>query len=114
MSELDARLLGKRKNMRAIITLILSMFVCCQALADECRTNASSDCIDPNGQKPRDKRTLQNQIECLRAGQHLEEAKLAECVALASKHAPDGQIRDCTQEAMQVFENNKKACRLVW
>ena len=97
--------------MRAIVTLILSMFVSCQVLANECRNSARYDCTDPDGQRPRDKRTLQNQIECLHAGQHLGEAKLAECVALAVRRAPEGQITACTQEAMQVFEINKKACR---
>ena len=106
-------LFGRNREtiMRAIVTLIFSMFVSCQGLADECRNSARYDCTDPDGQRPRDKRTLQNQIECLRTGQHLGEAKLAECVALAVRRAPEGQITACTQEAMQVFEINKKACR---
>ena len=100
--------------MRAIVTLILSMFASSQVLANECRTNVDYDCIDPDGQRPRDKRTLQNQLECLLAGQHHGEAKLAECIALAARRAPDSQITACAQEAMQVFENNKRACRLSW
>jgi len=97
-----------------IIIVILATFVTDHALADQCQASADHPCIESGKRKPQDSLALQMQVECLLAGQHLGEAKLAECVALAIHRAPDNQIAACGQEVIKLFENNTVACRRVW